>query len=168
MAETVAVSFDLRGDSKLLADLQALPLRIQKRVLAQALRPAAKLIQQATQANIPGKTGLAAGSLKVRAAKRSRKFPSRVTINVITSGGWFKGEAFYFAFDEWGFRAGARQESPQGFKLGYRWLKQRIPVKAKHWMKRATESQQAAAEELIKQGILAGIEREANAGAANK
>ena len=164
MAETgITLSFSVTGDEATAAKFEALPLTIQKRVLAPALRAAAKLIQGAWKANVRSRSGATRAAIKVRAAKRSRKNKYRVTINAIMGKGDFKGQTFYAAAVELGWKAGSRKEYPQGFKLGYRWIKQRIPVKGKKWKKRAKESTHNAAQALIIQKVREGIEREAKA-----
>ncbi len=163
----MTLSFTVTGDAATAAKFAALPVAMQKKVLRPALRATAKIVQTRAITNIRSKSGVTAQSLKVRAAKRSRKFPDRVTVNVITAGGWFKGPAFYASFTELGWKAGSRKAYPfaggERYKLGFRWISQRIPVAGKHWLKRAKESSQSAAQAVISRMVAEGIEREAKA-----
>lgn len=162
----LGVSFALTGDRQLDAAFVELPKRVQKKVLREGLRPAAKVVQGQAKSNIPKRSGRAAESLKVRAGKRSRANPDRVSVLVITAAGWFKGDQYYLAFGELGFKLGSRKAYtfPAGlrYKLGKsRWLKQRIPVGGKHWIKGALDTRRAEATALAQQKIAEGIEREA-------
>ena len=161
------ITFQLTGQPELDRRFQELPKRLQKKVLREALRPAAKLVHQQAQANIPSKSGRARGSLKVRAGKRSRKFPDRVALVVITAAGWFRGESFYVSFGELGFQLGSRKvhqtKAGPRHKLGLRYVRERRPVKGRHWIKRALQTARSAATALAMQKIREGIEREAKA-----
>lgn len=163
----IQLKFSVAGDEATLAAFKALPLAVQKKVLRPALRAGAKIIHRQWRANVRSRSGATVASLKVRAGKRSRRFPDRVTVNVITSKGWFKGKDFWVAAVELGFKAGSRKAYDFGggevHKLGFRWIRQRIPVKARHWGKKAKESTHAAAQAAIHREIKAGIEREAKA-----
>jgi hypothetical protein len=150
MAAGITISLNVLGDAELAAQFDALAGRVQKKVLRDALRPAAKVIQQAVQGLIQSRTGTAAESLKVRAGKRSRRYPDRVTVNVITAGGWFRGLAFYFPFADLGHKAGSR-------KLGNR---KKVP--GRRWMARAVQSAGPEAMDLARRLIAEGIQREAN------
>lgn len=161
--------FKLTGNEQLDANFTELPKRVQKTVLRQGVRTAAKIVQAQAVANVPSKSGTLAASLKVRAGKRSRTTPNQVSVQVITEEGWFKGKAFYAAFGELGFKLGARKATPfvtkdgtvARYKLGTRWLKARIPVTGKHWIKRALDSKGPEAAAAAVEIIAAGIEREA-------
>lgn len=145
-----AISFEITGDKELDAKFKSLTLAVQKKILRQAIRPAAKLVQQAALQIVPVRSGVARASLKVRAAKRSRRTPNRVTISMGAEALAFKGAAFYLAFNEFGFRRGKRA-------LGNK----RKKVPAKHWLRRAMKSVESQAKALAIQGIKEGIEREA-------
>lgn len=151
-----AISFEITGDKELDAKFAALTAAVQKKILRQALRPAVKLVQQAAKQIVPVVSGTARASLKVRAAKRSRRNPNRVTITTGGDAVSFKGEAFYLSFNEFGFRRGSR-------KLG----NARKKVPAKRWLRKAMKSVESQAKSLALQGIAEGIEREAKQGAVN-
>lgn len=164
----LSVSFTLTGNERLDRAFEELPNRLQKKVLREALRPAAKVIQGQAKSNIPKRSGKGAESLKVKAGKRSRSRPDQVSVLVITAAGWFKGSEYYLAFGELGFKLGSRKAYtfPAGlrYKLGRNmWLKQRIPVGGKHWIKGALDQRRAEATALAKAKIAEGIEREAAA-----
>ena len=164
MAEPgISLSFSITGDEATAAKFDALPLVVQKRVLAPACRAAAKIIQRAWKGNVRSRSGATVAAIKVRAAKRSRKNKYRVTVNAIMGAGDFKGRTFYGAITELGWKAGSKKEYPQGYKLGYRWIKQRIPVKGRKWKQKAKESTRSAAQAVIIQMVAEGIEREAKA-----
>lgn len=169
-AGEISLSFTLTGNKKLDRMFAELPKRMQKKVLREGLRPAAKLVQTQAKANIPSKSGKGSASLKVRAGKRSRKYPDRVSINVITAAGWFRGETFYMAFDEFGFKLGSRKAYTMtrsdgttytAHKLGTRYVTQRKQVSAKRWLKNATNQRRAEATALAQRLIAQGVEREA-------
>lgn len=145
-----AVSFKLTGDKALDAKFAALPGAMQKRILRDALRPAAKLVLEAAKRSVPRRTGRMAGSLKVRAGKRSRKRPNAVTFIVQTAEGDFKGATYYAAFLEYGHRAGPR---PLGTK--------RRHIEGKRYIKRALASVDDQARALAIKLVKEGLEREA-------
>ena len=182
-ASGVTFSFSIAGDEKTLAAFKALPDVVQKKVLRPALRAGAKIVRTHYMRRIPSKSGHAATTVKVKAGKRSRKFPDRVTVNVQTGKGDFKGKGFYLAINELGWKAGSRktyaagtfnvkEEGGQfisgavnpfagGHKLGFRWIQARIPVKGKHWFRKAREAGQSEAQAAIHRLVKEGIAREA-------
>jgi len=161
----IALRFTITGDEMTLMRVQALETKVQKRVLTPALRAAAKIIQAQAKANVRSRSGVTKQSIQVRAGKRSRKFPNRVTVNVITAKGWFRGPAFYAGFTERGWKAGSRKSYSFGgvlrHRLGFRWINQRIPVKGQRWLARASEAKHAEAQAIIHRLVLEGIEKEA-------
>lgn len=164
-ASGVTFSFSIAGDEKTLAAFKALPDVVQKKVLRPALRAGAKVIRTHYMRRIPSKSGHAATTVKVKAAKRSRKFPDRVSINVQTGKGDFKGKGFYLAINELGWLAGSKKQYTHGglpaHKLGYRWIPDRIKVKGKHWFRKAREASQSEAQAAIHRLVKEGIAREA-------
>jgi HK97 gp10 family phage protein len=143
----IRVAFQLTGDAELDRKFTELPGRLQRKIIREALRPAAKLIRDAAAANAPRKTGLLGGSLKVRAGKRTRT--GRVSMNVMTSKGWFKGADFYGAFVALGHRAGPR-------RLGSR----RKLVPARPFLRKAYLDVGPEARDLAISLMKQGIERE--------
>lgn len=157
------VKFTLTGDKDVDRAFAELPKRAQRKVLREALRPAAKVLLTQARANITKRTGKAAASLKVKAGKRTRT--GSVTLQVVTSSGWFKGDQYYLPMGELGFKLGSRRLYPTSagprHKLGKRWIRQRIPVDGKRWIRSALEQREAEARSLGLRLLREGIEREA-------
>lgn len=147
------VTFTLTGDAELDRKFKELPIKLEKKILREALRPAAKMIMESERALAPDITGTVRGSLKVRAGKRSRKTPNSVTLLVQTSAADFRGPEFYSAFLDLGHRIGSR-------KLGD---KRRLIAGAGFMQKGLAQVAEAAKQDAI-QRIKDGIEREASAG----
>ena len=165
----LGVKFTLVGDERIDQIFVALQIKMRKKILREALRPAAKIILAQAKANVPVVTGRGRQSLRVMAQKRSRKNPNQVGVNVATSAGWFKGKEYYLGFGELGFKLGSRKvyDTPAGprHKLGNRYIRQRIPIEGKHWIRKALEQKRAEARDLAIKLIVAGVEREAKADA---
>lgn len=167
----IDVQFSITGSAELDRKLSTLPTRVQKKVLRPGVRAGAKVMQTAAKAAVPVLSGVYRQSLKVRAAKRSRKNPNAVRVNVVTGESLFRGKGFYGAFLEYGWKAGSRKTYSVGpggeprHKLGRLWLKQRIPVEGKHYLKNAFDSAKATAAAAAKAVIRDGIMREASASA---
>ena len=141
--DVIGMSIKLTGHQALDRKFGELPGAVQKRVLRDALRPAAKTILAAIQRLTRRVSGRTARSYTVRAGKRSRRFPNRVSFVVITSADRFAGERYYVPFAVLGHRAG-RSRVP-GSRVPQRALEQAGP--------------QARAEAI--RLIAAGIQREA-------
>jgi HK97 gp10 family phage protein len=150
-----ALEFTLTGDDKLDRAFQALPRIVQKKVLREGLRPAAKLVKAAAVAKAPKRTGALAGAIKVRAGKRSRKYPNSVRVQVAVGKEWFKGDEFYGAFEEFGWKSGRR------VKKGRADHRKQIP--GRHFIQGAYQDQGEAAKQVAQSKIVEGIEREAAA-----
>lgn len=148
-----AVTFTLTGDKELDRRFQSLAIKVQKKVLREGTRAAAKIVLAQAKANMPVVTGRAQASLKVRAMKRSRKRPDTVGVNVISSAGFYKGDDFYVGFVEMGHKAGPR-------KFG----NSRKLVPGKHPIQKAYKSAGPDAQREALDVIAAGIEREAKSG----
>lgn len=146
-----AMTFKLTGDKRLDRKFAALPMKVEKKILRQALRPAAKLILDSARQNAPVDTGALRKSLAVRAGKRTRK--GTVRVQVQTSDGMFTGKTFYGAFQELGHHRGKRS-------LG----SGRPMIPGKHYIKRAFDSRKFAAQVLAQSLIAEGILREARSG----
>lgn len=99
------MSFD--GMDKLIQKLNSIPANAAKKAVRQALRPAAKVLQQEAKANAKkgeDVTGELAGSIKVRAAARSRKF---IGVDVIVEA----KDAEHASFIEYG----TKHIKPRGY-----------------------------------------------------
>jgi hypothetical protein len=149
----MAAEVTITGDVELDRKFRELPIKVEKKVLRDALRPAAKVILDAARALAPSRSGLLKGSLKVRAQGRSRRRPNAVGFVVQTAEGDYKGETFYGAFLMLGHRLGSR-------KLGNR----RRLIAGKNFLRQALDTSGEAAKADALERIKEGIEREASAG----
>jgi len=107
----VTVSVALEGAAALREMLGRLDAKVAKQILRTAQREAAALVRDQAQKNSPVRTGKLRREIKVRVASRMRK--GEVGF-VVTSGSGktdFSGEAYYGAFQEWGWRTGARKKT---------------------------------------------------------
>ena len=145
-----AVSFKLTGDAALDAKFAALPGKMQKQILRDALRPAAKILQSEVVRIVPRRTGLLARSFKVRAGKRTRK--DLVRFNVQTRAGDYKGATYYGAFLEYGKLSGSRKD-----------LAPRKRIVGKHYFKIARAAAEQRVRETAIKLIKEGLERVAGA-----
>lgn len=120
------VTFKIEGIEPLAGFFEKFPAKVQNAILREALRPAAKVIQQNVIRGTPvgpssywkgpkGRGKLHHGgdlrkSIKVKAAKRSRV---SVGVNVVTGAtdNVFVGDQFYGAFVEFGHFMGKRKRS---------------------------------------------------------
>lgn len=98
----LSIEIDIADVTRRLNELEP---KVRKKIIRQAMRPAMKMIRQDAIARAPRKTGQLRKSIKVRAFKRSR---TKIGVSVTTAKGWFKGEAFYGGFQEWGWKQGKR------------------------------------------------------------
>ncbi|MDK1104035.1 MAG: HK97 gp10 family phage protein [Actinomycetota bacterium] len=90
----------ITGLEELLKALGSLPKKVARQAIRKPLREGAKIVLAEAKRNVPkGKTGNLKRSLKVRAGKRKK---GTISIRVVTSEGWFKGDTFYGAFVEYG------------------------------------------------------------------
>jgi HK97 gp10 family phage protein len=156
------ITFQLTGDKLLDRAFQQLPIRTEKKVLRQALRPAAQIVNKRAKQTIRTKTGTFATSLKVRAGKRTRKNVVRLIVQ--TAEGFFKGESFYSAFVEFGHHAGSRKKS---FKFYDRRTGEerdsRKYIEGKGYIRKAYEQTAEQAKAVAIENIKEGIYREAAA-----
>lgn len=129
--------------------LKALPARLAKKVIRQALRAGAKVIRADAISRAPVDTGMTKKAIKVRVGKRSRK--PRIWVNTQVGAGDYKGETFYAAFLEYGHLSGKRGTDG------------RQPVAAKPFMRPAAEAAEQQASVIVRAELAKGIEREAAA-----
>lgn len=146
------LTFSLTGDAELDRKFRSLPLRVEKKVLREGLREGAKVVQEAAKRAAPRLTGLMKSAIRVRAAKRSRRNKNLVTIRVVLGQDFFKGETFYGAFQEFGWKAGPRKKGSA-----------RPQIEGKHFIEDAYKTAGAAAKAVAQKLIAEGIEREAAA-----
>jgi len=125
--------------------LKGLEPKVRKKIIRQAIRPAMKIVQRDAIARAPrGESGLLKKSIKVRAFKRSR---TKIGVSVSTAKGWFKGDAFYGGFQEWGWKQGKRS-------LGS--MRRHIPGFG--YMQGAYESKGDEARDVAMTGILLAVD----------
>lgn len=136
----------LDGGRELERLLAALPGRVAGRISRDALRAGAKIIQAADAAAAPKRTGQLARTIKVRSARRRG---GRSAMLVQTGKGFFKGDTFYGAFQEMGWRAGKRS-------LG----SSRREIPGKHFMLEGFLRARAQAVEVVADRIKVGLEAE--------
>ncbi len=98
----------LTGDKALDRKLAQMPTKVRNKMLRTGLKAGLTPILDDARNNAPTKSGLLHRSIKIRAAKRSR---GTVGQAIITKEGFFKGEAFYAGFLEFG----TKFISPLGF-----------------------------------------------------
>lgn len=92
--------FIISGGEALAAALAEIPKAMEKKILARAMRDAAKPMLDDAKRLAPVLTGQLRKSIKIRSIKRNRK--GRVGVVISTEKGFFKGETFYGAFLEFG------------------------------------------------------------------
>jgi HK97 gp10 family phage protein len=118
---------EIKGGKELDAALQTLDKKVARKVVSASLRVGAKLVQAGAMANAPvlavargGKhprtPGALRNAIKVRAARKNDK--GTVAIFVGPGKKWFVGDQFYAAFQEFGWKAGARSSSKGGPGFG--------------------------------------------------
>lgn len=131
MADRFAIQ--VQGGPALRRKLEALGRDV-KPVMRKAMRAGGKVILPAVKANAPEISGRLKRGIRLRAAKRSRRY---VGITVTSSKGFFKGDDFYTAFQEF------------GWKTGKRGTNKRRSVPGKHFMERAARSKGKAAGDVV-------------------
>ena len=100
------VVFRLDGDADLFRKFDALPRKLQGKVLRPALRAGAKVILAGVLVSVPRRTGRLARAIKIKSAKRTRK--GTVGVNVQVGEGDFIGKTFYGGFVQFGHGIGKR------------------------------------------------------------
>ena len=73
MAQQVHVDISVFGDKQLQRALKALPINVEKKVVRQALRKAAKPVLDTAKSLVPVKTGALKKSLKLRALRKQKR-----------------------------------------------------------------------------------------------
>ena len=88
--------------------LTGMPAKIRNKILRRELRNAAKKLKPPARSATPVASGKLRRSVKVRAAKRSRK---GIGVLVGYNDKPYSGDTFYGAFLEWGYRWGKRKSA---------------------------------------------------------
>ncbi len=163
------------GDKEWIRKLTRLEKRDSRRILRQAFRAGAKMIADKAKQLAPGgrakgqkrskATGRLRKAIRVRAAKRSRRYIYYVAR---VGAEWFKGETFYAGFQEWGWHAGKRGRSSKEYRAAAQEARRRGAtfrgrrfVKGKFFMKRAAQQTGRAAAAKAISMIRSGIEQAA-------
>lgn len=152
MADGFAIQ--VKGGAALRRKLRELADKDVKAVMRKALRAGAKVVLPEARSNAPVLTGKLKRNIRVRSAKRSRRY---VGATVTTSEGFFKGDDFYTAFQEFGWRKGKRgpnawRINKKGKRVRRRSKFQQIAfgrVPGKHFMERAARSKGKAAGDVV-------------------
>jgi len=127
--------------------IQELGKNISKKIMRKAMRESLKPVQQACKQNAPVDKGDLRKAIKIKAMKKSRKgFGVKVEIGE----GDFKGDTFYGAFQEY------------GWKTGKRGSENRHEIKGKGFMRKSFDETKESAKEDALNKIKIGIEAEAN------
>lgn len=93
-------SVKITGDKAIDKALRNLEAKVVKKVLRSAMRKAMKFVKKQVEAEAPvGETGVLSGSVRIAAAKRSRKY---IGIDVSIGIGFFIGKTYYAGFIEFG------------------------------------------------------------------
>ena len=140
-----------RIDKELIRKLERFTRRDAKRAVRRGTRAGAKIViprarelapvlKKRTKRRMPG---LLRRAIRVRAAKRSRRYIGAV---VILGAGFFKGETFYGAFQE------------LGWKTGKRGSENRKQIPGKHFMERAAKEKEDEAVRVASEIILKEID----------
>lgn len=106
----MAVKMILTGDERLNARLAELKLTESKKIITKAARIALRPTLAAARRNSPVRAGNLRKSISIRSLPRSR---ARVGARVVTSksNNLFTGKTFYGAFQEFGWKTGARRRT---------------------------------------------------------
>ena len=142
------LNITLPGAQAIIDHLTGLGGRVAKKVVGQALRAGAKVVHEAAVASVPRRSGTFAGSLRVRSMRRR----GGVGMRVRTQEGWYRGDAFYGAFVEFGHKVGRRPTTGSADA--------RRVIPGRHDIEKAAERVAPAATDAIADTLAAGIERE--------
>lgn len=160
----------IRGLAELKRAFKELEPRVARKVIRQAERSAAKLFQREILAHAPEKTGKLKATVKVRSSKGPRG-SKRGNVSIAVLVGQAGGPAaeglktaWYAYLQEAGFHVGRRARKG-GKTVGYTPVGGRGVrfVPGKRFTKRALQSKEGEARQLLLRLIAGGIEREAAA-----
>lgn len=171
-----AVSVRITGMAETIRNLQTLPLRVERKIVSQAMRAALNPLQATAKALIavgPGHTGgkypHPPGTLKKRVLLRGGKKFNKTEIRLRVYLGTL-GISFYGQWYEYGHAVGKRPAG-MGHKRGDV-LKARLAgsdtraiVPGKHVMKQAYEQHKTQIVQDVSNRLTAGVEAEVEAGA---
>lgn len=100
MADGGAISIEVEGGERLLRQLNELSRKVSRKITRETLTKALRPVEMLARQLAPVDTGLLAGSIRIRAGKRSRSGVSRIVGQT--------ERAFYGTFQEFGYHLGRR------------------------------------------------------------
>jgi HK97 gp10 family phage protein len=110
-----AVEMEFTGIRELDKAFSEMNQSLQKKALRPATRAVAKLTLEQARAEVPEDTGMLASELRIKAKKRSRRYPQTVGMTVGFADDLFKGDTFYAGFMEFGT---AERQHKSGKRVG--------------------------------------------------
>lgn len=114
--------------------LKALPRTVARRVITKAARTAMKPVMKAARDNAPTKTGAMRKAIKLYALKKNRRGNIGIMVALGSKKKWYAGDTFYGAFQEFGWKVGARSGVS---KTG---TDTRKEIEGKHFVERAYQT----------------------------
>ena len=145
----IETTIKITGVKEVNAALSELVKKVQRKVISKAVRAGAKPIQAKAKTLAPIKTKILQKSIKVRVSKyvgKRKKKRGEVAINVQTGKGDYKGDTFYGAFQEFGWKAGKRGSE------------NRTEIPGKHYLENAYKAERDAAVRAIVDELKRGVE----------
>lgn len=162
MAEKVIT---IEGGKELERRLAALATLERSRIVTNAIRTGAELIERAAQSNAPRLTGALARSIEI--IEVNPRFGIAAHVVIETRSGFFQGKTFYAAFQELGHRSGRRTHRvrremswSQNRRVAVHRSDKRRKIPGKHFIGRAFRSKGQAAADLAAQLIWNGVAAE--------
>lgn len=92
----------LTGIAELDTMFREMPEKLQKKALRPAARAVAKMVLEQAKAEVPEDTGLLRSELRIKAKKRTRRYPHTIGMTVGFADDLFKGDTFYAGMLEFG------------------------------------------------------------------
>lgn len=149
----IETTIKIEGAKEIAAALEKVSKKVARKVISAGCRAGAKLIQTDAKNRAPHKSGLLKKAIKVKVSKyvgTRKKKRGEVAINAQIGKGDFKGETFYGAFQEYGWKSGRRTTKGQ--------TDNRRQIEGKHFMERAYKAQRSAALSTMINTIRTGLE----------
>jgi len=143
------LTITLKGDRELIRKLNRLSKSQIGRAIRPGLRAGQKIITAQARRNAPGDTGTLRRNIKTKSVKRRR---NQIGIRTTVGEGWYTGETFYGAFQEFGYSAGKRGGE------------NRTPIEGKHFLEEAAKSVGPIAAKVMIARITHNIEQMAKHG----
>lgn len=132
--------------------LNALTPEKQTEILKPALKAGGDIIGAKATALAPAKTGALRRAIKVSSLKAK---PGNAKVRIQVGKGAYKGDEYYAAFQEWGWKQGKR---PRGGKTA-RANDTRKEIPGRHYMENAVVQAGEAAISKINEMVLDGIDK---------